>query len=268
MGVEPIFSSFLATMDPLKVLKHQIFIFKVFGIWSKNRKVLNYFHIFFAFYFISIVFIITLLISLLFVNTMKQVIDHLIVLNSSILAFLKGLVIYFKHSKHMELFEIIEKLDVETNLQSRQELIIVRKVKKLSDILSYGFAACYVFAWISLAVQSIFGGSEQMFWPSTSFFPGEISENRMVFWVVFVFQAFSGLVLVFALFASDTYGIIMIIILNGHIDVLSLRISNLGYGKVQTAAVAPTSPSSNASRIVDASLELIKCIKTFYTCLR
>lgn len=252
-------------MDPLKVLKYQILIFKAFGLWSNKRTIWNRLHLLFAFYFISIGFILTIITSLLFVNSMKQVVDHLIVLNSTVLAFLKGLVFYFKYTKHMQFFEIIEKLNKEINFQSNTESTIMKTAKKFIDILSYGFAVCYLFAWISLAIQSSFSGGEQMFWTSTAFYPGNISQNRIIYWIIFMFQGFANLVLVIATFACDTYGIIVIMMLNGYIDVLSSRLKSLGSDKMQLDADG-TSPRS--SQIIDASFELVECVKIFYTCLK
>lgn len=252
-------------MDPPIVLKPQNFVFKAFGLWSDKRTILNYLHVTFAFYFVSIGFILTLFTSMLFVESLKQAIDHLIVTNSTILALLKGMVFYFKYSKHLQMFEIIKKLDKEIDMQSITEVNIFKSVNKLTNILSGGFGACYVFAWILLAIQSVFGSSEQVFWSSTALYPGEISQNQVVFWIIFVFQGFANLALVIATFACDTYGIILIIILNGYIDVLSSRLWNLGSEKLQMNSARTVSTSS---RITDASIEMIKCVKTFYTCLR
>lgn len=249
-------------MDPLKILKPQAFIFKGFGIWSNNRDILNHLHITFAFYFISIGFLVTLISSILFVGSMKEAIDNLIVTNSTILAFLKGIVFYYKYSKHLEMLEIIKKHGKEINLQSPIETKIMEKFHEIADILSHGFAACYGFAWIFLAIQSIFGSSEQVFWTSTALLPGEINQNRTIYWIVFGFQGFSNLVLVIATFACDTYGIIVTMILNSYIDILSTRLNILGNIEVKTEE------ANDSSQTSDASAELIKCVKTFYTCLR
>lgn len=253
------------TMDPLIVLKPQKFILKAFGLWSDKRNFLNYLHVTFAFYFISIGFILTLFTSMLFVGSMKQLIDNLIVTNSTILALLKGMVFYFKYSKHLQMFETIKKLDKEIDMQSNTEVNIFKSVNKLTNILSGGFGACYVFAWILLAIQSVFGSSEQVFWSSTALYPGEISQNVIVFWIIFIFQGFATLALVLVTFACDTYGIIVIIILNGYIDVLSSKLKNLGSEKLLTDSARTATKSS---RTIDTSLEMIECVKTFYTCLR
>lgn len=174
-------------MDIPKVLKYQVFIIKAFGLWSNKRTLFNHLHNLFAFYFISIVFITTLAMSLLFVSSTKQVIDHLIVMNPTVLIFLKGLVFYFKYSTHLQVFELFEKLEKEIDHQSPTDKKIMQTVKKFTDLISYGFASCYVFAWILLAIQSVFCGSEQIFWTSTAFYPGEVSQNRLIYWIVFVF---------------------------------------------------------------------------------
>lgn len=253
-------------MDPLKVLKPQTFVFKAFGLWSDNRNVVNQLHIAFAFYFISIGFIITLFSSILLVGSMKEVIDNLIVTNSTILAFLKGIVFYIKYSKHLQIFGLIEKLDKSINPQSNVELKIMENFVRIANQLSGGFTVCYGFAWIFLAIQSIFGSSDQVFWSSTALYPGEISQNRTIYWFVFVFQGFSTLVLVIATFACDTYGIIVTMILTNYIDILSSRLRNLGTSEIKPSEVGRASTTSHST--ADVSLELTECVKTFYTCLR
>lgn len=162
------------------------------------------------------------------------------------------------------MFALIRKLDQDINVHDEHELRILANVSKVVTILFRAFAVCYAFAWIVLAIQEVFGNSVNVFWTSTALYPGTIGQNRPLYWIVFVFQAFANAVLVFLTFICDTYGFIVTMILSGFIDVLSTRLNNLGqvHAKIDNKNVADAT-----NERIDASQKLIGCVKTFYISL-
>lgn len=199
---------------------------------------------------------------------MKQAVDNLIVSSSSVLAFVKGITFYIKYSEHRKMFALIEQLDKEIDMKCFTEVIVMKRVHKFATFLNRLFAISYIFAWIVLAIQSLFGSSEQVFWSSTALYPGAIGQNYVIYWIVFIFQAYANCVLVILVFVCDSYGVITMMILNGHFDILSKRLRNLGVERRVENKHKNNFNATGSFEFVDDSLKLKECIRTFYNCLR
>lgn len=251
----------LFDMDTLKLLRPHKFLFKFFGIWLQERNLLSFLHVSIAFYLITLVLIFTLFTSILFVSSKKQAIDNLIVSSSSVLALLKGIVFHLNYSKNLQIFKSIQKLDKDIEWRSQTETSIIARVIRAATLLFRIFAATYISAWISLLIQNILGSSEKVFWSSTALYPGEISQDRVLYWVVLIFQGLSNLELVFLVFSFDTYGFIITMILSAHFDVLTERLRNLGSKK---NIANPTT----SSQLIDSTTNLKECVKRFYVCIK
>lgn len=252
-------------METINLLKPHKIAFEIIGIWSLQRNILSCLHITFAFYFITLGFIATLFISILFVGSMKQAVDNLIVSSSTVLALIKGIIFYYKHPKHVEIYEVIGQLDRDIDLYSPAEVAIMKRVNKFASILFHAYGICYIIAWFVLAIQSVFESDEKVFWSSTALYPGAIGQNRIIYWIVFVFQAFANFVLVILVFICDTYGIIVTMILSSNMDILSTRLRNLGSIKANIGKIREESKSAES---IDQSIALKKCAEKYQTFIR
>lgn len=249
-------------MGSKNVLSGQILIFKFFGLWpSVNPKFYHYLHTAIAFYLLSIGFIVSLGISIAFVKSIKQAIDNLIVSSSVILAFIKGINVYFNKTKLIKLFEMLKQVDDQCSCENE-----IKKLQKMyldSKILFNLFLSTYITAWIVLAFQSMWASKDKVFWSSTALYPHEINQNKIVYWLLLMFQGFANFLLVILVAATDTYGVILNHILDGHIDVLASRLEALGSDKY---AHLEQSFGKMQKRMCDFALE--NCVRTYFTCLR
>lgn len=252
----------MTAVNSVKVLKYQILIFRVFGIWPpKTPTIISRLHTFVAFYVLSLGFIGTLSLSIMNVKSVKQVIDNLIISSSVILAFIKGVIIYFNKPKILSLFKILRELDdkVSDNAERKCLNIIYGHSQKMLKL----FLGAYMTAWIVLVMQSFWADKEKAFWSSTTLYPHEISQNRIVFWFVLVFQAFANFCLCLVVGAADTYGVILNYLLGGHVDILAIRLQKLGFeteGKEQRTA--------NGQKYSSTShVDLSQNVKTYILCL-
>lgn len=252
-------------MDTSNLLTPHKIILQLFGIWTLQQNIYSRLHSS-LFFFIAIGFIATLFTSILFVGSMKQAVDNLIVSSSTILALIKGIIFYRNHSKHIQIYEILEQLDNDIDANSQVELNIMKRVTRFSTILFRAYGTCYMIAWLVLAIQSVFESDEKVFWSSTAFWPGEIWQNRAIYWIIFAFQAFANLILVILVFTVDTYGIILAIISNGYVDIISTRLRKLGSNQMKKEG--QSEETSTSQQIDDASFELIECVEKLHVCTR
>lgn len=214
-------------VDSKKALNGHIAVFKVFGLWpSINPTALNHLHLICTFCFSSLGFLITLLIIIPYMNSMKQVIDNLLVSCSVFLAGVKGIIVYMKQSKLQKLFKLIQELDGQITDKNEEEKmkIILNECKNIRNI----FIISYLSAWIVLLMHSVWADEEKKYWSSTYLLPFRIAHNRFVYWSVLMFQAIANLCLCLTDAMTDTYGVILGSILGGHLDVLGMKLHALG----------------------------------------
>lgn len=256
-------------MDSLKVLKYHVNIFKVFGLWPTQTT-----SIWYTFYSYAVIILIligfpgTLLVSVIFVNSLNQIVDNLVITSSLAMAGLKGINVLIQRKNIRKLFVIIQRLDAECD---SSKINFFDDIFKESKILLKLFMYAYLLAYTCLGSQSVWSKKGQGLWSSTYFLPFQFADNQLLYNIVFVHQAISNCIICIIDAAVDTYGVILCHILGGHIDVLGSRLKSLGYYPKCT----------NTNRIVnDIEVkmdkrngqiicidELRKCVKTYETCL-
>lgn len=213
-------------MDSPSILDTHRKVLRLFGLWPPpNQNTTNYMLIT-LFYFISISFLTTLFLSILFINSTKQVVDNLIVSSSSISAFLRGIIFFKKYSERVEMFEIMHELD--EGINSIEEVNIMKGNKRNAHILFKIFLWSYCIACSFLGVQSLYGKRDEVFWSSTTLYPNGIADNQLLYWVVFLLQAFGTSMMTILSCILDTYTFMIIMILNGHSDILARRLASIG----------------------------------------
>lgn len=255
------------SVDSVKALKYQFIMFQYLGIWPPNPPTWSsHLYTFVAFYMLSAGFIGSLAASIIFVKSMKQVIDNLIVSSSVLLVVIKGIIIYFTKPKALNVLKLMRELDARVDGDDEESVLAV--IYDQSGKLLKLFLGAYMTAWVALAFQSLWADKEESFWSSTALYPYEISQNKIVYWLVLMFQGFANFVECILVAAADTYGVILYHILGGHVEVLALRLKKLGFkrivGKVEPDVI--TSDAINDGRQYNAGLK--ECVQTYIVCIR
>lgn len=251
-----------ATIDSLHILKYHILVFKAFGLWPNEPLTLkSRLHTIIAFYVLAVGFVVTLGIGIFYVHTARQVIDNLIISTSVIMALFKGAVIHINKPKFLRLFELLKKLD--DTVTPKNEQAYMWAVFKQSQLLFRMFLAAYGAAWVALALQIVWSPRHKIFWSSTARYPIGISQYQLLFWMVHVFQAFANFCLCITSAACDTFGVTLNHVLGGHVEVLGLRLRQLGCEEEnEREKVYPN------GRKGPIELKLIGCLRTYIRCIR
>lgn len=242
-------------MNSYKIVQSHIWIYKHFGLWPPNKPSCLY-SIFtaFAIGFIYLGFPIQILSSILFVTSVNQAVDNLVITSSLLMAGIKGVNVFLNRKKLKQLFEMLAKLDNDIKTKDEEEMFrdIFNDCRNLLKI----FLFSYLSAWSCLALQIYWSNTDQILWSSTLMYPIEAFKARPIYLGVWCYQCFSNFCICVIDASADTYGVVLNHILGGHIEVLGKRLRHLGH----------SGKSKNSD--VESTAALIECVKTYTLCLR
>lgn len=250
------------SVDTSEVLALHIRIFKSVGLWPPDkRNCLNSLHMFLAFGVGAFGFSAILLGTIPYVNSIKQVVDNLMISSSVVLAAIKGIIVYYNKPKLLQLIGMLKDLDTFITKNEEKSIItvILRDCKSIANM----FLAVYISAWIVLAAHSVFAVDDRTkIWSSTTLYPFEFAQLRSVYWIVLIFEALANLLLCITDGMTDTYGAILSNILGAHIDVLGQKLNSLG-GKENTL-------NRINAELTEAEIEseLKTCVNIYVQCKR
>lgn len=193
-----------------------------------KRSIVHYFHVSILFYFFTTLFLSTLFASVLFISSTKQVVDNLIVTTSSISAFLRGIIFYMNSKERIEMFKMMKELDDEISPMTRIEKNIMNSVHRRARTLFRMFLTCYCMAIGFLWIQSFFGKKNEIFWSSTTLYPNGINEIKSLYWFFYLVQGVGTTMMTILSCILDSYQFMLLMILDGHTDVLFHRLKNIG----------------------------------------
>lgn len=216
-------------MDSTNIFKNHEILLGFFGLWPPPKRTLAQFlRISIFFYALCITFLSTLAVSSFYIASTKQAVDNLIVSTSSLSAFLRGIIFYYNESKRVEMFGVIAELDKKIQKSSRIEINIINTAKRTATILFRCFSICYAMAIMFLTIQNLLGKRREVYWTSTTLLPYGISENELLYWFVFALQGLGNITSTVLSCFLDTYTCMLMIIFNGHADIMFHRFQNVG----------------------------------------
>lgn len=213
-------------MNSVSALKNHIKLFKYFGVWPSSKTGLAYDSwTIFVFIFVGVGFSLSQLVNCLFVQSVDDIINSLIVASSTTVVTLKGVNLYLKKKELLESFESLQRMD--ERVRSPHHRSTVLKILNDCRLMYTVFSILYVGAAVTLAIQVIFTTRDTRFWASTFYYPYKWSENPFVYFGGLFYQGITNtLICVFAI-VVDTYGIFMSYILIGHLQVLSDKFEHM-----------------------------------------
>lgn len=210
-------------------------VLKILGLLPPmKRSIAHYLHVC-AFYSFTILFLSTLFTSVLFISSTKQVVDNLIVSTSSISAFLRGIIFYKNSKGRIEMFKVMEELDDGICPKSGLETNIMKTIHRRARTLFRMFLTCYCMAVIFLWIQSFYGKKNEIFWTSTTLYPERINQIKSLYWIFYFVQGFGTTMITILSCILDTYQFMLLMILNGHINVLFHRLKKIGTKEILRA---------------------------------
>lgn len=214
-------------MDSRIVLKWHIRVFKLCGLWPPEHGSIlyNIWAIIFTL-IVNIGFPVSQVVCVLWVDSVNAAVDLLVITSTVIMAVIKGLNVLVKKKTFVELLHLMKELDASIT-SAEYEKFFKRKLSHSNRLLLL-FCLNYIGSWTCLTIQVIMSDPADRLWSSTFLYPNEFLHIRSIYIGGIIFQAISNLFLVFVDIVVDTYGPSLLHILEGHIEVLSEHLQELG----------------------------------------
>lgn len=221
-------------MNSLITLKNHLRIFHFFGAWPTETQltvaaILYHFKTLLLFSFIGLLFPISQLACIFFVETVKSRVEVLVISSSVVVVIMKAINLYSNQMKMLELLHLIESMEkqiTKSNHQAKFNCIIVSCRRLFST-----YMIAYMCTVSSIVLQAIFSTRDKRSWSSTYHYPYELAKIPAVYFGVLVFQGISNFCICFFAVAADTYGVVLTHILLGHVDVFGLRLREMGQAR-------------------------------------
>lgn len=170
-----------------------------------------------------------MLLKLIFVSSIKDVIETLMVCSTCALASVKGVIVMSKKRKLLELFSILDQLDV-AGIRTDDHRKMIELAIRESRSLIYLLCCCYYFGVCSAFVFCLMGNEPKLLWPAWfPFIPYE--DGDRVFYVLLVYQYICSMFAALIDSSLDVYGSALNKTLGAHLDVLGMRLRSLGEQK-------------------------------------
>lgn len=210
----------------IDVMTYHTWVWRICGVWPPSHHPLwytVYSTIIFGLAFV--IFPLLIVLHLFVVTNINGVIETLLILSTCALATLKGFVVYVKRNKLHQLFGIIEQLDAAVETKEQRQIIDValKKSRKLITMLSFLY-----YGGVNFAFLLAFLNKERiLMWPSLLPFSYQDSLSR--YNTIMFYQYISSIVVAILDTSVDTYGSSLNMLLEGHLYVLGMRLSDLGF---------------------------------------
>lgn len=213
-------------MISMNVMNYHLKVWKVCGIWTHPDQPRWYpLYAFLLFGIVFGIFPMCIVLNLIWVTSLNQVIETLLICSTCVLAAFKGICVLAKKSDLLELFKIVHKMD--DFLKTEEQRDIVRYAVKQSMSLVYLLSGCYYGGCNAALLLTLITPNWILLWPSWYPFLTYESGDR-IFFVLLVYQYICSHFMAFMDTACDVYGSALNKVLGAHLDALGLRLKNLG----------------------------------------
>lgn len=214
-------------MYSLDILKNHIIIFRYCGFWPDEKS--SWLYVCWSIIYTAIVcicFPISQLVCVFFVDSVDAIVDHLLLTSTLIMASVKGINVMVQKRKLVQLFNTLNAMDENVAVENRKYEEIFQPIMKNSQQLNKICFGAYLSSWIILVMQVIFSSADKRGggWSSTHFYPSAFLRQQSIYVNGLFYQAASNLLIIVMVGAADTYPIILLNILSGHIDVLKIQL--------------------------------------------
>lgn len=229
-----------------------LFAFKVCGLWEteKSSNLYKLWSLFFS-YVICIGFPISQIICVFYVNSVNQVVDHLVLTSTVAVVPFKAFNVLYNRKKFEQLLVNLRQMDEKSFIEFPSRSAI----KKKSFFITFMFLCAYLSAWILVALQVIFSPPNARIWSSTFLYPHEWFHHPVIYVGGLCYQCYSNFMLCFLDAFVDTYGAILLIILDGHIQSVGNKLQSIGQ-------------NARDSKYMKNNEELLAICRAYEVCLR
>lgn len=212
-------------MYSVDCLNIHVTVFRVCGFWPNEDDgwLYNCWSTIFLIV-VAIGFPLSQLSCVLFVDSVDETVEHLVLSSTVVMVTIKGFNVLIQKRKMVQLFNTLNAMDENVVINQEKYREIFGNVSKNCRLLNQTFFGAYIMSWSILSSQIIFSNVEDRGWSSTYLYPSAYLRQPTIYWSGLIYQALSNLIIVILAAAVDTYAVILLNILNGHIEVFKVQL--------------------------------------------
>lgn len=246
-------------------LKPHIICFRISGMWppvltSHSYNLLSILCII----FIGIGFPFTELMNIFFVDSVSKIIDHCLISSTVVSGTVKGVNLYVQQSKLRKIFRLHKDMMARYANGAAEKEKFQNITKHNLEIHNF-FLYSYLTGSAGVALQVLLSNPESRLFASTYLLPYAFASQPLVYLTVIFYQNFCSFLFSIYNAVLDTYPVILILILCGHMDILQNRLMSLKAHK-------PKKTGKQDTKMIDLDKEyydeLKECILYYESCLR
>lgn len=172
--------------------------------------------------------------SILHVESTNDLINELLLLCTTSTVGIK-IALFNSHRQHLlNILDIMKTAD--ERIESVEDIGIMKNVSTSCRRINLIFLTCYIGSLPPLFLQLIFLDKTERTWKSTALVPNDFAQLSEVYYSVLAFQAIGNCFNCILALALDTFNFLLITILCGHIEVLSLHLKKIGKPNKRSAS--------------------------------
>lgn len=247
-------------------LKTNMFYFRLSGMWPPLKT--SYLYHLLTIFILAVIEIgspLTQLINVIFVGSLADFMDQLLVSTTMVASTVKGVNFYMQQRKLRQVFQLHKRMLDRPDIGFNDgDDVALQKVVRFNVFICKFFLCMYGCGITTVTLQVIFSSPEKRLWPSTYFLPFEFGKDPTIYLAGLIFQGFSEFWFCVWNAVEDTYPIIMILMLCNHMEKLQNRLCRLGRMKVKSSIRNELKLDSNAEfyySLKDCSIYYEDCLR-------
>lgn len=174
---------------------------------------------------LGITFPLSQFMNVFFVNSIERAVDTAFFAITFLAGTLKAINIYKQQSNIRQIFALHKQMLQDSNKSVDDERCM--NIVQTNLVIVRFFLTLYFATWSIAVLQAIFSNPENRLWPSTYNLPYEFAKSDTVYLAVLFYQINSNLIFALWIALEDTFPVILILMLIGHVDKLRKRLENL-----------------------------------------
>lgn len=250
----------------MKAMNFHRLAWKICGLWYGTNP--SYWYIAYAtcmataFY---IVFPLFIAFQLFFANSLKEIIEILLILPTAMVG-IKAILIHINRRKLLCVFDVLEQMD-KFVIKSSAHCAIVHEQLKGSRLLVFLLSAEYYTSVLSQFCLAVMAHERLFMWAMPSWHPFDYQHNAWIYYALLSYQMLASSFIAFTSSSMDVYGLALYKVLGAHVDILGLKLKNLGKPRL----AQDKGDGLAASILLDkqsSERDLYECIDYHNLCIR
>lgn len=208
---------------------HSIMLFHYSGMWPPlNKSILYDTYTFILFCLLGVTFPITQFMNMFYVNSVEAVIDHFFISITCLNGTFKAINIYVQQKNIRQIFAMHREMLRESDENDPEERVRFANVTKMNMRIFRFFISLYFTTWSTIVLQVVLSKPQNRLWPSTYNLPYDWARDEQLYLWLLVYQGFSNMIFAIWIGLEDTFPVILMLMLCGHVDRLTKRLQRLG----------------------------------------